>query len=293
MLVMQTKDHTLPVIALLTDFGLTDGYVGVMKGVMLSICPTAQIIDLTHAIEPQNVRQGAYVLLNTLGYLPPQTIYVGVVDPGVGSSRESIAIKTNRAIFVGPDNGLFSYVLKHCEVQQVVALQNPAYRLPDVSSTFHGRDIFSPMAAHIANGVALDQLGPALSKVEWLPPPRLEITPQAIHGEVLDIDHFGNIATSIGRLTWANNDMLLLVPFFNPQPEPILSIHPERCTVQINGRTIDALGLTFTTVPRGELIALINSAGQLEIAVNHGNAARELAVQVGDPISLSISQGEI
>lgn len=289
MLVMQTKHHTLPIIALLTDFGLTDSYVGVMKGVMLSICPTAQLIDLTHAIEPQNVRQGAYVLLNTLGYMPPQTIYVAVVDPGVGSSRHPIAVKTNRAIFVGPDNGLLSYALKHCEIQEMVVLQNKHYLLSTISSTFHGRDIFSPAAAYIANGVPLDQLGPSLSKLEWLPPPRFEVTPQAVYGEVLDIDHFGNIATSIGRLTWGNNDMLVLVPFFDPQSEPILSIEPERCAVQINNHVIDILGLTFAAVSRGSLIALINSAGQLEVAINHGNAARELGVQVGDPVILSIN----
>ncbi|MCB9437973.1 MAG: SAM-dependent chlorinase/fluorinase [Anaerolineales bacterium] len=286
---MQTKNHTLPTIALLTDFGLTDSYVGVMKGVILSICPIARLIDVTHAITPQNVRQGAYVLLNTLGYMPPQTVYVGVVDPGVGSARQSVAIKTNRAVFVGPDNGLFSYALKHCEIQEMVILQNPQYLLATISSTFHGRDIFSPVAAHIACGVPLDQLGPSLTKLEALPPPRLEITPQAIYGEVLDIDHFGNVATSIGRLTWGNNDLLALVPFFDPQPEPTLMIEPERCTVQINHRMIDIVGLTFASVPRGELIALINSADQLEIAINHGNAAHELGVQIGDPVILSIN----
>ena len=136
-----SEPHQIPIIALLTDFG-ADSYVGVMKGVILSICPHAQLIDLTHAIQPQNVPQAAHTLLNAVPYMPPHTIYDVVVDPGVGSARKPIAVKTNRGIFVGPDNGVFSYVLKHLEIETIVALQNPEYRLSAISATFHGARYF-------------------------------------------------------------------------------------------------------------------------------------------------------
>lgn len=282
---MITKPQTVPTIALITDFGLQDSYVGVMKGVILSICPHAQIIDLTHAIQPQNVRQAAYVLLSAYDYLPPGTIVVAVVDPGVGSARKSIAIKTDRGYFVGPDNGLFSYVFKHMTIQQVVALQTPKYRLDQVSQTFHGRDIFSPAAAHLAAGVPIEELGPSHAKLIELEMPRLEFNNNTIHGEILHIDHFGNLTTSIGRLQWSADDFLELVPFFDPLAEKIY-IRPESCAVQIGDTIIEPLGLTFSSVREGEVLALINSAGHLEIAVNHGNAAHRLGVTIGAPVVL-------
>jgi hypothetical protein len=264
-----------------------------MKGVILSICPTARLIDLTHAIQPQNVRQAAYVLLSAYSYMPPQTIFVAVIDPGVGTSRKPIAVQTNHGIFVGPDNGLFGYIVKHVEVRKVVALQNPKYMLPAVSATFHGRDIFSPMAAHLAQGVAIDQLGSALHRLEMLSLPRFEATSEAIHGEILYIDHFGNLITSIGRLTWNADDMLSLVPFFDPQLQTDIplpkAIRPESCAVQLANRIIEPIYLTYSAVPKNEVLALINSAGQLEIAVNQGNAAQALNAHVGQPVTLHLN----
>lgn len=286
-----SEPRTIPVIALLTDFGLEDTYVGVMKGVMLSICPTARLIDLTHAIAPQNVRQAAYTLLSAFAYMPPHTIFVAVVDPGVGSARKPIAIETSHGVFIGPDNGLFSYLLKHIEVRQIVALQNPQFMLSEVSATFHGRDVFSPAAAHIANGVPLDQLGALLHKIEWLELPRFEITPQAIHGEVLAIDRFGNITTSIGRLHWGQDDLLRLIPLFGipSTTEEVPPIRPESCAVQIGTTRIEPLGLTYSAVPKGDMLALINSAGCLEVAINQGNAAQRLKTATGDPVTLFIA----
>jgi S-adenosylmethionine hydrolase len=151
-----------PVIALLTDFGQGDGDVGVMKGVIASIAPGAQIIDITHEIAPQNIPSGAWILSTAYRFFPQGTIFVCVVDPGVGSSRNAIAVHTGDKFFVGPDNGLFSYVLAQQTFNNAVVLSNPAYHLPQVSSTFHGRDIFAPAGAHLANGVALSELGTAI-----------------------------------------------------------------------------------------------------------------------------------
>src|SRR5207248_3664906 len=144
-----------PVIALMTDFGLGDGDVGVMKGVIVGIVPNVQIIDITHDVAPQNVPSGAWILASGYRYYPPRTVFVCVVDPGVGSSRGAIAVHAADWFFVGPDNGLFSYIFVEQIVHEAVVLDNPAYHLPQVSSTFHGRDIFAPAGAHLARGVAL------------------------------------------------------------------------------------------------------------------------------------------
>jgi hypothetical protein len=288
-----TKPYSVPIIALITDFGLSDHYVGAMKGVILSICPNAQIIDLTHAIDPQNVQQAAFVLLNSYQYLPSGTIIIAVIDPGVGSSRKPIAVETNMGIFVGPDNGLFSYVFKQVEVRKIVALQNPKYLLNDVSSTFHGRDIFSPAGAHLARGVTIDELGPVMNKLVWLETPRFEVKADSIHGEVLYIDRFGNMVTSIGHLAWGENDTLLVNPIFDAVfdegvgfPE---AIHPESCQIQIGELELDSLCFSYSNAAKGNILALVNSARHLEIAVNQGNAAKRLGVEVGEPVVLRFS----
>src|SRR5947209_16690949 len=151
----QPKSSLSPVIAMMTDFGLGDGDVGVMKGVIIGIVPHVQIIDITHDVAPQNVPSGAWILASGYRYYPPGTVFVCVVDPGVGSSRGAIAMHAGDWFFVGPDNGLFSYIFVEQIVHEAVILDNSAYRLPQVSSTFHGRDIFAPAGAHLARGVAL------------------------------------------------------------------------------------------------------------------------------------------
>lgn len=295
MFAMVTQDENLytqhvPVIALATDFGTQDAYVGVMKGVVLSICPTARLIDLTHHIRPQNVQQAAFVLLSAFEYMPTDTIYLVVVDPGVGSARRPIGVKTNRGTFIGPDNGIFTYVLDQLEVQQITTLQT--YNLPAISSTFHGRDVFSPAAAQLASGVAFETLGQPLSKLEKLPSPRFEIHEELIHGEVLYIDHFGNVVTSIGRLAWDVDDLLQLTPVFQSEGDVearTLHIRPETCTLVIGEHRISPIRLTYSGVESGKLLTLINSAGQLEIAVNQGHAAEMIGVQVGAPVTLHIN----
>lgn len=292
MIRMVTQDETsgtqhVPVIALVTDFGTRDAYVGIMKGVMLSICPNAQFIDLTHTVNPQNVLQGAYVLLNAYEYMPPGTIYLVVVDPGVGSVRQPMGVLTDQAAFIGPDNGVLSFVLDQLTVRKMVSLQT--YNLDSISSTFHGRDVFSPAAAYLAKGVAFDSLGPSISQYKRLPNPRCTITNNAIYGEVLYIDHFGNIVTSIGRLRWDSNDLLEFNPIFPSETTvdaSTMRIRPEACAVEIGDLRISPLSYTYAGVGQQSLLTLINSAGQLEIAVNHGSAAQRLNIQIGDPITM-------
>lgn len=281
----------VPVIALLTDFGNHDPYVGIMKGVILSICPRAQLIDLSHRVDPQNVRQAAYQLLMTTPYMPPHTIYLVVVDPGVGSARRAIGIETDRGVFIGPDNGVFSYVFRQQKLKQSVLLEN--FRLSNTSATFHGRDIFAPSAAHVAAGKNVSELGAAISKLEKLADPRFEIHEDFIHGEVVHIDHFGNIVTSIGQLQWDVDDMLRLQPIFEPQigleQATALRIRPEASLVKLNEKEVGALALTYAGVAAGDLLTLVNSAGQLEIAVNHGSAAQHLGAKIGDLVTLFIN----
>jgi S-adenosylmethionine hydrolase len=278
-----------PIITLLTDFGLSDAYVGTMKGVILSICPEARLIDLTHAIQPQNVRQAAYVLLTAFRHFPPHTIFLVVVDPGVGTARDPIAVATDHGIFVAPNNGVLSFVLRHVQVSHSAVLQNPEYRLEVVSQTFHGRDIFCPAAAHLANQVAVTAFGPPPAELVTLPDPHLTITPSQIRGEVLHVDHFGNIVTSIGRLEWTGPDTIHLEPQFGRDHDllpPLLDV--ARCTVTIKDQTIPAIHKTYDDVSPGTLTALIGSAGQLEIGVNQGSAAECLAASIGDPVAVNM-----
>ncbi len=188
-----------PVLAFLTDFGSTDGYIGTMKGVVLAITMDVHLVDITHDVPPQRVATGAWLLATSYRYFPKGTIYVCVVDPGVGSVRHPIALHAGDWFFVGPDNGLFSYILAEQPVHEAVMLSNSAYHLAHVSTTFHGRDVFAPVAAHIAAGVSLSELGPhiepaTLQRLDLGLPIRRgeEILAQVIH-----IDHFGNLITSI------------------------------------------------------------------------------------------------
>lgn len=202
------------IITLLTDFGATDTYVGVMKGVMLGIAPNAQLIDLTYAVEPQNVKQAAFLLLNNYRYFPAGTVFMVVVDPGVGSRRKAIAVRAGDYAFIAPDNGVLSYVLRELGGYAAFELSDPAYQLTGMSATFHGRDIFSPGAAHAAAGVPLSHFGSALDQLVELPKPVLTVDAMHIQGEVLHIDHFGTAVTSIGGLRWASPEQLVLDPVF-------------------------------------------------------------------------------
>jgi len=278
------------IITLTTDFGLADSYVGTMKGVMLNIAPQVRLVDITHEIAPQDIQQAAYVLYTAYRFFPSQAIHLVVVDPGVGSARRPIALHTSHGTFVGPDNGVFSYVMVEESVDAVAELSDPRYHLPSVSQTFHGRDIFAPAAAHLAAGVAIEKLGPAAPDPFTLSAPRLEIGPRNISGEVLHTDRFGNAITSIGSLVW-RGDELLLRPAFRQQGEkptspPQARFRADRASLVVAGQEIEGVHRTYTDVEPGDMVVLVGSAGHVEIAMREGSGTERLNLQPGDLVKL-------
>ena len=266
--------HSHPVIALLSDFGIGDGDVGVMKGVIAGITPGAHIIDITHEIAPQQIPSGAWILASAYRYFPTNTVFVCVVDPGVGSSRGAIALHAGEWFFVGPDNGLFSYVLAEQPVHAAVLLSNPAYHRRSVSSTFHGRDIFAPVGAHLARGTTstLYELGPALDPATLQ---RLEVGHPARHGStieahVIHVDKFGNLITNIP---------LSMVPDLFDLPRVQL-IFPSR------QRVIDQRRRFFADGPDdGQPFIYGDSSGYVGVAVRNGSAAKTLGVEYGTAVA--------
>lgn len=263
-----------PVVALLTDFGSGDGDVGVMKGVIAGITPDAHIIDVTHAVAPQNVASAAWILANSYRYFPAHTVFICVIDPGVGSSRGAIALHAGDWFFVGPDNGLFSYVLNEQTAHGAVELANPAYRLPQVSSTFHGRDIFAPAGAHLAGqpGEVFSKLGPALDPASLI---RLSTggaqrQGSAIQAHILHIDHFGNLITSI--------PMSMVPELFTAAHARI--VFPEYGVSVEQRRRFFAEG-----EKEGQAFIYGDSSGYVGIAVRDGNAAKTLGVGYGASIT--------
>jgi len=289
----------MALVSLTTDFGVVDGYVGTMKGVMAGIAPGVTFVDITHDIKPQDVVSTAYVLWTALPYFPEEAVHLVVVDPGVGTSRRAIASKTAWGVLVGPDNGVFSYVWDNAPSELTVALENPDFqRQGVVSGTFHGRDIFSPAAAHIAAGVPLREFGPEVTQPVRLPSPELSFEEGCIRGSVLYIDHFGNAITSIGRLVWEGS-LLHLDPVFVTGavfvtgPISVIgetrTINARRVRVSVAGRDLGHVALTYGEVAVGAPLALVGSEGMLEIAVNQGNGARALGLSVGDPVEIAVS----
>ena len=256
-------------ITLTTDFGLRDGYTAAMKGVMLGIAPDVQFIDVTHLIEPQDVMEAAFVIKNMVSFFPEGTVHLAVVDPGVGTSRQPVALKYNSQWFVGPDNGLFSLVLNGDSPEELVVLDNSSYwRTPFPNDTFHGRDIFGPVAAHIASGVPLHTLGTpieTLKPLHWALPIADQ---QGVQGWVVHVDHFGNCITNISKKLiqkQCNNKGV-------------------KCYV---GSTIIAsIDSTYATVATGEPLLLFNSQDLLEIAINTGNASEMLSIRKGSPVNI-------
>jgi S-adenosyl-L-methionine hydrolase (adenosine-forming) len=261
------------IITLTTDFGLTDSYVGTMKGVILGIAPDARIVDITHDIAPQNTHQAAYIVQTFPSYFPPGTIHLVIIDPTVGSERRAIAFGTPEAIFVAPDNGVLTYVWRDAldrwgpEACRVFELAEPRFWLPRVSSTFHGRDIFAPAVAHLARGAALDALGPRLPQLleADLEQPADGRTGGMV-GRIIHVDHFGNCITNI-----------------TPQHLEQYGMG-EQIVVQIIDQRIAGLSQTFSDVSVGALAALIGSTEHLELAVRNGSAAQTLGVGIGDTV---------
>lgn len=257
-------------ITLLTDFGAEDGYVGVMKGVIYGIAPEAQIADISHNIAAQDVLQGAFVIDRSAPFYPAGTVHVIVVDPGVGTERRPIAARIGEYYYVAPDNGVLTYVIRRAESQgqavEIVHLDNPDYWLPEISNVFHGRDIFAPAGAHLANGVPLSDLGSPVTDIVRLEPPTVEETGSGPRGQVVLIDNFGNLLTNLER-------------------GHLSGIQSPR--VHIRDVEIEGLVDTFGERQPGDLVALIGEADDLWVSVVNGSAEEQLGAQVGDRVEVS------
>ena len=277
------------IVAILTDFGLKDSYIGTMKAVMLSIEPGLHLVDITHAIEAQNVREGAFALLNSYSYFPSGTVFCVVVDPGVGSARLPIAVSFEDYFFVAPDNGVLSYLLANANVAyKAVTLEVPRFRRSTVSRTFHGRDIFAPAAAHLAKSSALFQeLGNELESVFTFPAPQLIFGRDRLTGEVVHIDHFGNIITSIGKLSWVNEQSLELDSVWHCGFPP-LQFGAAEANTTIHSHTIHGISQAYHEAPLGAILAQVDSNGFLEIGANHDRAADRLDAQLGDQVMVKL-----
>jgi len=261
--------RNMTIVTLTTDFGLADGYVGTMKGVILSIAPGAHLVDVSHDIAPQHVRQAAYVLSRAAPYFPRGTVHLAVVDPGVGSARRPLLVQTSDACFVGPDNGLFTFALEQPSAQ-AYELDRREFWRPGVSATFHGRDIFAPVAAHLANGRLPADLGTPVADPLRLPELiAVQVKPGHLRGHVIHIDRFGNLITSI----------------------PGAWVTEGGWVCDIAGRRIVGIQPTYAAAQPGTLLALISSNDTVEIAVRDGSAAALLGVQIGALVDLQRISG--
>jgi S-adenosylmethionine hydrolase len=278
-------------IALLSDFGTRDVFVGVMKGVIAQIAPRARLIDLTHDIPPGDVRTAAFRLWQAGPFMPRGTIFLAVVDPGVGSERAAVAVSTDRFTCVGPDNGLFTYLLAQAGGARAVEIRSDAAQAERGSSTFHGRDIFAPAAARLASGAGLAELGPAVRELKRLAYPRLELLgqvtdPSSVRGEILLSDHFGNLITSIGVLRYTR-DALRLEPWIPECPGTRLPL--AGLAVRLGSMDIPIVR-TYSDVPRGSPLAYVGSTGLLEVGVNGGRAIDLFQTVTGAEVLLRLAK---
>lgn len=258
-----------PVIAFLTDFGTRDHYTGTMKGVALSICPDAALVDITHDIPPHDVLAGALELAAAYKYFPAGTIFVAVVDPGVGSKRRGIAAEAGDYRFVAPDNGVLTGVLDDHPPRKIVELSERKYARPTVSRTFEGRDRFAPAAAWLAKGIDVSALGRSAGAVQRLDIPKPAVDGERIVGEVLRVDRFGNLVTNIDRRT-----------FDRLAAGAAVDVH-------IGSHVVSKVVSTYADAANGEVCALFGSTDHLEVAANGANAAARLALERGAPVTVA------
>jgi len=255
-----------PIITLTTDFGGRDGYVGIVRGIILALNPDARLVDIAHDLPPFNIETAAYLLKNCHGAFPPGTVHLAVVDPGVGTDRAPVLIETRSYYLIGPDNGLFGF-LSPREIRRVIVLNSGKYFSRDISRTFHARDIFAPAAGYLSLGIDPTELGPARNKINREVIVRPRRTSRGLVGRVVYVDRFGNLASSI---TEKNIPQL-----------PV--------TVYVNGVRVGRLRKTFGSVKPGRPVAYINSFGHLEIAVNRGSAAEYFGLTVSSGAEILIA----
>ena len=259
----------MSIITLTTDFGTSSHYVAAMKGVILSIHPTSTIVDVSHDVPPQDIRRAAVVLDNVADWFPAETIHVAVVDPGVGTGRAIVYARIGGQNFIAPDNGLLSRLANRTPPEKLLRLTEPAYWLPEISTTFHGRDIMAPVAAHLALGLDPDRLGPpheTLTTLDWAEACKSETQ---IDGAVIDVDSFGNLITNITA------DMLAGRPT------------DRRACVVCNIFETWGIYQAYDLQASGTLVAVIGSSGRLELSIVRDNAARRLGIDIGASVTLA------
>lgn len=258
-------------ITLTTDFGYQDSFVGIMKGVIFAINPDAHVIDLTHGVPPHNVMAGALILQHSIRYFPPGTIHVVVVDPDTGTSRRPILIEFDGSFYIGPDNGVLSVALERKQPSSITLLSNPSFQLFPISKTFHGREIFAPVAAHLSLGVPATEFGEKLDTFVELVIPKLVHRELRIDGEIIYIDNFGNL-------------------FTNVRERDLTGLPRELLRVCLGPVEVGTLSPTYGAVSAGEFACVFNSWGFLEIALNRGNARQRTGAKVGDKIAVEVKQ---
>lgn len=262
----------IPIITLITDFGLRDEYVGVVKGVILTNAPSAHIVDITHLIPPQRVQTASHLLARTSGYFPPGTVHLAIVDPGVGSSRSILAIAADSQYFIGPDNGIFTPIFLGAASLAVHRVTAAVLFPGSVSATFHGRDIMAPIAAKLASGLDIDKVGPRVAVQDCVHTHSCIINRKGdmLEGEIVHVDNFGNLCSNISRQAVENfaGSMAIIVRVTEDYSIPLCHAYGDRST--------------------GDLLALYDSHEYLEIAVNQGSAAQRLNLTVGAKIVLSV-----
>lgn len=254
-------------ITLTTDFGTRDWFVGTMKAVILGILPRANVVDITHEIPPGDIRAGAFALMASCRYFPRDTVHVAVVDPGVGSQRQAIAVQTAHRFFVGPDNGVLSWGLALEKIKTIRLLENRQYFLQQVSRTFHGRDVFAPVAAHLSRGLSASRLGRELKDFVRVPWPQTTKQRGEVQGEIVHIDRFGNAITNI-------------------EAEMVSCERVGLCEMLGERKGRCALAEFYGAVPVNRPVAVIGSSGLLEIAVNGGSAAQQFGLKIADKVTV-------
>lgn len=272
-----------PPIVILTDFGTTDPFVGIMKGVINQVAPLTPVIDLTNEIPPQSILQGAVVLWQSVNYFPQGSIFLVVIDPGVGTSRRPILLQNERHTFIAPDNGVLSFILG--DDSKAWKISNPQLALPNPGTTFHGRDIFAPAAAHASLGITGPKFGDPISDLQRVPLPRLESpAPGKLDGQILYPDRFGNLLTSLGKFNWSKEDQLKFKPWLGI--EKSFSTFPADLKLGLpDGRQL-SWAKTFADITPGECAVILGSSGLLEIVSNRQSAANLLNLHPGKFVTL-------
>ena len=266
--------HANGVITFTTDFGISDTYAGIMKGIVLTANPNARLIDITHDIPPHDIINASFMLANAYEYFPPGTIHVAVVDPGVGGGRKSVAVLTENYFFVGPDNGIFTIVLSKEKVMGIREIKNSPFVMEKISNTFHGRDVFAPCAGYLSAGKNFSDVGPVINNIKYLEYPKVNTNKNTLIGEIVSIDSFGNMITNISV-------------------EAVRSfIGKQKFEIYFAAERFNNIENTYNDVPIGKPLALFGSSGYLEISMNGGSASSYFMTPLGSTVTIQLLSGD-